>query len=106
MGVGNYLATDGETRDLIDNVTIDGVSPSREATQEGEYPLSRPLFVYVSAEALDGNDALADFMGTYLDRVEGVLPRVYFYQLPEQEYDDARTRFHDRVTGADERWSA
>ena len=105
MGVGNYLATDGETRDLIDNVLVDGVSPSREATQEGEYPLSRPLFVYVSAEALDGNDALADFMGTYLNRVEGVLPRVYFYQLPEQEYNDARTRFDDRVTGADDRWS-
>ena len=40
------------------------------------------------------------------DSVEGVLPRVYFYQLPEQDYDDARTRFDDRVTGADDRWSA
>ena len=105
MGIGNYLSTEGEARDKIDNVTVDGVAPSRDETQEGQYPMARPLFVYVNAESVESNEALADFMDTYLNRVEGVLPRVYFYQLPEQDYEDTRTRFNDRVTGADDRWS-
>ena len=106
MGIGNYLATEGEVRDRIDNVTVDGVAPARDATQEGEYPLARPLFVYVNAESVENNAALEEFMNAYLNRVEGVLPRVYFYQLPEEEYDAARTRFTDRVTGPDSRWAA
>lgn len=106
MGIGNYLATEGEVRDRIDNVSVDGVAPSRDATQAGDYPMARPLFVYVNAESVEHNSALADFIDTYLNRVEGVLPRVYFYQLPEEEYDAARTRFADRVTGADARWEA
>ena len=106
MGIGNYLATEGEVRDRIDNVTVDGVAPARDATQEGEYPLARPLFVYVNADSVENNGALEEFMNAYLNRVEGVLPRVYFYQLPEEEYDAARTRFTDRVTGPDSRWTA
>ncbi|OFP35549.1 substrate-binding domain-containing protein [Corynebacterium sp. HMSC071B10] len=106
MGTGNYLATEGAVRDRIDNVTVDGVAPARDATQEGEYPLARPLFVYVNAESVEDNAALEEFINSYLNRVEGVLPRVYFYQLPEDEYDTARTRFNDRVTGPDSRWAA
>lgn len=35
MGVGNYLAADGEDRDRITNISIDGVAPTLENAQNG-----------------------------------------------------------------------
>ncbi len=103
MGIGNYLSTEDPTRSRIDNVLVDGVAPTAEETKNGNYPLSRPLFIYVNEESAKRDD-VDEFVTTYLDNVEAVLPRVYFYQLPESEYTDAKQRYDDRVTGADERW--
>lgn len=103
MGIGNYLATTGTVRDRIDNVLVDGVAPGREETQSGHYPLARPLFLYVNTDAAE-RDVVDRFVTNYLDKVEEVLPRVYYYQLAQQEYEQTRQRYVDRVTGADERW--
>ena len=103
MGIGNYLSTEDPTRNRIDNVLVDGVAPTAEETKNGNYPLSRPLFIYVNEESAKRDD-VDEFVTTYLDNVEAVLPRVYFYQLPESEYTDAKQRYEDRATGADERW--
>ena len=103
MGIGNYLSTEDPTRSRIDNVLVDGVAPTAEETKNGNYPLSRPLFIYVNEESAERDD-VDEFVTTYLDNVEAVLPRVHFYQLPEDEYTDAKQRYEDRVTGADERW--
>lgn len=103
MGIGNYLATDDPTRNRIDNVLVDGVAPSVDEAKSGNYPLSRPLFIYVNEDSAKRDD-VNEFVTTYLDKVEAVLPRVYFYQLQEDEYDKAKKRYEDRETGADERW--
>ncbi|QNG20223.1 PstS family phosphate ABC transporter substrate-binding protein [Rhodococcus triatomae] len=99
MGVGNYLAADEEYRDRISNVAIDGVTPSRENAQSGRYtPLTRPLFLYVSTDMLDDPN-VAEFVEYYIDTVNEMLPRVYFYALPDAAYPLVRQRFDDRVTG-------
>ena len=103
MGIGNYLATEDPTRSRIDNVLVDGVAPSAEEAKSGNYPLARPLFIYVN-EASAKREDVDNFVTTYLDKVEAVLPRVYFYQLPEEEYGASQSRYADRVTGIDERW--
>ena len=103
MGIGNYLATEDHTRTHIDNVLVDGVAPSLDEARSGNYPLARPLFIYVSEDAAQ-RDEVDAFVTTYLDKVEAVLPRVYFYQLPEEEYAASQQRYADRVTGADQRW--
>lgn len=103
MGIGNYLATEDPTRNRIDNVLVDGVAPTAEETKNGNYPLSRPLFLYVNEDSTKRED-VNEFVTTYLDKVEAVLPRVYFYQLPEEEYDNSKQRYEDRQTGADGRW--
>ena len=103
MGIGNYLATEDPTRNRIDNVLVDGVAPTAEETKNGNYPLARPLFIYVNEDSAKRED-VNEFVTTYLDKVEAVLPRVYFYQLPEEEYDNSKQRYEDRQTGADGRW--
>ena len=103
MGIGNYLATEDPTRSRIDNVLVDGIAPSAEETKNGSYPLSRPLFIYVNEASTERED-VDQFVTTYLDKVEAVLPRVYFYQLAEEEYDNSKQRYEARTTGADARW--
>lgn len=105
MGIGNYLATDEEHRNLIDNVSVDGVAPTPEETKSGNYPLSRPLFIYVNKASTE-RENVDNFVTTYLEHAEAVMPRVYFYQLPEDEYGKAQKRYEDRTTGPDDRWQA
>ncbi|GAB3076831.1 phosphate ABC transporter substrate-binding protein PstS family protein [Corynebacterium aquatimens] len=104
MGIGNYLATEGEVRDHIDNVTVDGIAPSLENTRDGSYPLARPLFIYVNKSATDRAE-VDSYVRDYLDKVETILPRVYFYPLPQEEYPASAKRYADRVTGPDTRWN-
>ena len=105
MGIGNYLATDEESQKLIDNVLVDGVAPTAEETKAGNYPLSRPLFIYVNKKSTERED-VDKFVTTYLEHAEAVMPRVYFYQLPEEDYENAKKRYSDRTTGPDDRWQA
>lgn len=105
MGIGNYLATEEDSQKLIDNVSIDGIAPTADETKSGNYPLSRPLFIYVNKKSTDRED-VDNFVTTYLEHAEAVMPRVYFYQLPEQDYDASKQRYADRTTGPDDRWQA
>ena len=105
MGIGNYLATEDEHQTFIDNVNVDGVAPSSEETKNGNYPLSRPLFIYVNKKSAERED-VDKFVTTYLENSEAVMPRVFFYQLPVEDYDNAKKRYADRTTGPDDRWQA
>ncbi|MCW4351781.1 PstS family phosphate ABC transporter substrate-binding protein [Hoyosella sp. YIM 151337] len=99
MGVGNYLAADEEFRDRISNVAVDGVAPSRSNAQDGSYvPLTRPLFIYVSATAA-ADESVVALVEYYLRSVQSMLPRVFFYGLPEEAYPLVQQRFTDRATG-------
>lgn len=103
MGIGNYLATEGTVRNKIDNVLVDGIAPTADEAKGGNYPLSRPLFIYVNAESAK-KDNVGEFVTTYLDNAEAVMPRVYFYQLPEEVYGATKQRYADGTTGIDEQW--
>ncbi|MCT1452080.1 substrate-binding domain-containing protein [Corynebacterium sp. p3-SID1145] len=105
MGIGNYLATEDEYQKFIDNVNIDGIAPSSEEAKSGNYPLSRPLFIYVNKASTERED-VDKFVTTYLEHSEAVMPRVFFYQLPEEDYGNAQMRYADRKTGPDDRWQS
>ncbi|MGO2112324.1 MAG: PstS family phosphate ABC transporter substrate-binding protein [Pseudoclavibacter sp.] len=101
MGVGNYLEADEEQRDRITNVAIDGVMPTLEHAQSGEYtPFTRPLFIYVSLQAVDENPAVAEFVDYYVDYVPNVLPFTGFYGLGDEVAELVQARWEARTPGA------
>jgi phosphate transport system substrate-binding protein len=78
------------------------VAPTVETTREGSYqPLSRPLFMYVNAAALDRPEvqAYADFM---MDPENGVflVEEVGYVPLPEAAFDMGREKIRARKTGS------
>jgi phosphate transport system substrate-binding protein len=80
--------------DSIRPVAIDGgdgcVRPTDETIKDGSYtPLSRPLYIYPSTEALAKEHVMA-FTEFYLDTVNAILADVKYVALPDEELQAAK----------------
>ena len=80
----------------------DPVEPSVENARTGKYqPLSRPLFIYISAKSADSKASVREFVSMYTDGEE-VIPlvrEVGYVPLPEEGYELAQQIFAERKTG-------
>lgn len=79
-----------ENTDKLKLVSIDGgagcVAPTAETVQSGEYtPLSRPLFIYVSQDALARPEVKA-FVRYYLTHASELVPQVGYVALSADRY--------------------
>ncbi len=87
---------------LVINDAGVAVLPTSETINDGTYnPLSRPLFIYVSAESL-GRPEVAAFVDFYLNDGRGLVdsPEVGYVQLPASLYEAGLSRVAGRVTGS------
>jgi len=85
FGYSFYQENEGALKAL----EVDGgkgcVAPSAETAQKDEYvPLSRPLFIYPSGEALEKPE-VKGFVDYYLDNVNAVAEAVGFIPLTEEQ---------------------
>lgn len=65
LGIMGYNALERRSQ-LIDAVSIDGVGPSFETIQDGNYPLARPLFLYVKDGHLDILPSIKSYLDEFL----------------------------------------
>jgi phosphate transport system substrate-binding protein len=86
-------------QDQLKALAVDGVEPSTESIRSGEYPLSRPLFIYVSTQALEENKAVEPFVNFYLDNLNAFVEQARYVALPESLAQEARKQWEDRTTG-------
>jgi phosphate transport system substrate-binding protein len=80
-------------------LSVDSVTPSAETIQSGEYPLSRPLFIYVSTQALEENPSVEEFVSFYLENLNRFVEQAQYVPLSDQALQEARERFQNRTTG-------
>ncbi|GAB4379452.1 MAG: PstS family phosphate ABC transporter substrate-binding protein [Elainellaceae cyanobacterium] len=88
--------------DALKAVPIDGgngpVLPNSANVENGTYqPLSRPIFIYVNAEAAQRPE-VQDFVTFMLDRTD-LISEVGYVPLPEQAYSLAMQNFEQGKTG-------
>ena len=95
FGLSYYL----QNQQQLKGLTVEGVVPSAETAQSGEYPLARPLFIYVSTQALEENPSIEAFVNFYLENVNQFVEQVQYVPLPEGGVQEARERFQNRITG-------
>ncbi len=92
-------------KDKLKSVAIDGgkgpVKPSRETVENGTYaPLSRPLFIYVNAEAINKKPEVKQFVDFYLDNVPTLAAEVGYVPLPTDAYTAVKTNFNNAKLGS------
>ncbi|MEK4700452.1 PstS family phosphate ABC transporter substrate-binding protein [Solibacillus sp. FSL R7-0668] len=86
FGYAYYL----ENKDKLQVVSVDGVEPTNETIESGEYsPLSRPLFVYVKNSALKDSEAAYDFMKFSLENAGAMAEVVGYVSLPAEKYEES-----------------
>jgi phosphate transport system substrate-binding protein len=90
-----------ENQDKVKALQIDSgdgcVAPSAESAQDGSYYLSRPLFVYPSASALD-NETVDAFLQFYLDNINAVAEQIGFIPMTDQQAQASQQKL-DQISG-------
>src|SRR5215208_952275 len=90
-----------ENQDKVKALQIDSgdgcVAPSAETAQDGSYYLSRPLFVYPSASALD-NETVDAFLQFYLDNINAVAEQIGFIPMTSQQASASQQKL-DQISG-------
>ncbi|MDQ2655038.1 MAG: PstS family phosphate ABC transporter substrate-binding protein [Chloroflexota bacterium] len=100
FGLAYYEANkDTLNAGAVDNNTGECVAPSPESVQDGTYaPLSRPLYLYVSATALDRPE-VQEFTRFYLQNAAVLAPEVGYVASPEEVYTADMEAFEADVAG-------
>ena len=74
---------------MLKAVEVDGgdgcVAPSIGSIADGSYPLSRPLFIYVSLNRVAENPALGSFVEFYLGDGFSSVAEAGYVTLPDDE---------------------
>jgi phosphate transport system substrate-binding protein len=65
FGLAYYV----ENQDQVKGLSVNGAEPTKENAASGNYPLSRPLFIYVAKNALSRPE-VREFVRYYLERVD------------------------------------
>jgi phosphate transport system substrate-binding protein len=101
FGLAYYEAN----QDVLNAVAIDNgdgncVTPSPETVQDGTYaPLSRPLFVYVTAESLQRPE-VQEFVRFYLTEAPTLAADVGYVASPDEIYAEDMASFEAAVSGS------
>jgi phosphate transport system substrate-binding protein len=86
-------------QDTLKALAVDDVKPTTNTIRSGEYPLSRPLFIYVSAQDLKDNKAVEPFVDFYLDNLDQYVEQARYVTLPGSIEKEAYKQWEDRTTG-------
>ncbi len=87
----------------LDNGESGCVEPTAETIASGEYPLSRPLFIYVNANTLEESPALEAYVDFYLsDEGLASVAEVGYVSLDDEALTELRDVWEARTTGTGE----
>jgi len=102
FGYAYYVANQDSLRavPIVNPETGQAVAPSEQTINDGTYaPLSRPIYIYVNAQALGERPEVAEFVRYYLTEGTPLVAEVGYVELPQEIYDLALARVENRVTG-------
>jgi phosphate transport system substrate-binding protein len=88
-------------RDKLKLLAVDDVKPTEDSIRSGDYLLSRPLFIYVSTDALKKNKAVEPFVDFYLaeQNLDRLVEAAKYVTLPASLEKESRAQYEDRTTG-------
>jgi len=90
-----------ENEDTLKALAVDDVEPNPETIASGEYPLSRPLFIYVNTQDLEENRAVREFVEFYIEQgnLGKFVEQADYVNYPDSTQQAMRQQYEDRTTG-------
>lgn len=86
-GVGFFgYAFYAENQDKLKALSIDGVAPTEGNVFGGEYPGTRPLYIYSAAEIIEEKPQVAAFLAYYLENLK-IVSDVGYFAADEEALD-------------------
>lgn len=82
-----------EHADTLRILAVDGVTPDLATVNSGEYHLSRPLYIYTTAEALQSKPEVAAFVHHYLTRAIDSVEQVGYFPVTAETIADGLARW-------------
>ena len=79
-----------ENQNKLRVVAIDVVVPTEETILSGEYPLKRPLFIYVKVDSLVEKLQILEFVRFYIENAPEHVADVDYVPVSTEQYDEAR----------------
>jgi phosphate transport system substrate-binding protein len=84
-----------ENADTLKILSIEGVEPTADSVDKGEYPLARPLFIYSTAEIMQEKPQVASFISFYLSYVNEEVVDVGYFPASVEALDAAKQAWLD-----------
>jgi phosphate transport system substrate-binding protein len=76
------------------------VEPTIDTIATGEYPIARPLYIYVNKGTADENPALAGFIDFYLsDDGRASVSESGYVDIPDEDWQATVDTWTNRTTG-------
>jgi phosphate transport system substrate-binding protein len=86
-----------ENADTLKVLSLNGVAPTAETAESGEYPISRPLFIYSDATIMLEKPQVAAFIYFYLTHVNDEILDVGYFPASQAALDEALAAWHAAV---------
>lgn len=84
-----------ENADKLTVLSVDGIAPTAETAENNTYPISRPLFIYSTAQIMQDKPQVAAFIYFYLTVVNDEILDVGYF--PASSLDEALNTWHEAV---------
>ena len=78
-------------------LSINGVAPTFETAESGDYKLSRPLFIYSDAGVMKTKPQVAGFINYFLTNVNNVIADVGYFPASEAALKEAMQKWLDAM---------
>lgn len=77
-----------ENASTLKALSVGGVAPTAETAESGEYPISRPLFIYSSTEILQEKPQVASFIYFYINNVFDEILDVGYFPVSDAQVQE------------------
>jgi phosphate binding protein len=86
-----------ENQGNLNALSVEGVTPSAETAENGEYPLARPLFIYSDAAILQAKPQVAAFINFFLSFVNEEIQSVGYFPASQEALEVAMQSWLDAM---------
>jgi phosphate transport system substrate-binding protein len=78
-----------ENSDKLNVLSVGGVTPDEKTAEDNSYPISRPLFIYSTAQIMQDKPQVASFIHFFLTEVNNEIDSVGYFPASQEALDAA-----------------